>query len=87
MTVDEAPGRSGDWLEVAQPGQGLPRRGQIVEVLGGPRHEHYRVRWTDDYESIHYPVEGTRILEPSSAVMADRGAVRRAPRWGRRTIL
>ena len=29
--------------------------GEILEVLGEPAHEHYRVRWDDGRESIHYP--------------------------------
>ena len=37
-----------------------------------PRHagdwyEHYRVRWTDDHESIHYPSDGTRIRPQAPA--------------------
>jgi hypothetical protein len=43
------------------PGQ-APRRGQIVEVLGGPGHVHYRVRWDEHHESIFYPSEGTSVL-------------------------
>ena len=31
------------------------RRGEILEVLGVPGHEHYRVRWDDDRESVFYP--------------------------------
>ena len=56
------PGQAGDWLEVSAPGGGAPRRGRIVEVLGGPHHEHYLVRWTDERRSIHYPSDGTRII-------------------------
>jgi Domain of unknown function (DUF1918) len=29
--------------------------GEILEVLGEPGHEHYRVRWDDGRESILYP--------------------------------
>jgi hypothetical protein len=58
------PGHAGDRIEVSSPGGGLPRRGLIVEVLGGPGHERYRVRWLDDRESIHYPSDGTRIHRP-----------------------
>jgi hypothetical protein len=57
----QTPGNVGDWLEVTCPGGGPAHRGQILEVLGGAGHEHYRVRWTDDHESIHYPADGTRI--------------------------
>ena len=31
------------------------RTGEILEVLGEPSHEHYRVRWDDGHESIYYP--------------------------------
>ena len=31
------------------------RTGEILEVLGEPGHEHYRVRWDDGHESIFYP--------------------------------
>lgn len=31
------------------------RTGEILEVLGAPEHEHYRVRWEDDHESIFTP--------------------------------
>jgi hypothetical protein len=38
-----------------------PRRGEIVEVFRGAHHEHYRVRWDDGRESIHYPSDGTKV--------------------------
>ena len=61
MPAQITPGKAGDWVEVSSPGGGPPRRGQILEVLGGPHHEHYRVRWVDGRESIHYPADGTHI--------------------------
>ena len=64
MPANTRPGRVGEWIDVASPGRGLPHRGQIIEVLGGPHHEHYRVHWIDDHESIHYPSDKTRI-EPA----------------------
>ena len=39
--------REGDWIEVNVIGGGPNRRGQILEVLGAPGHEHYRVRWDE----------------------------------------
>jgi hypothetical protein len=71
MPAKTKPGHAGEWIEVSSPGGGLPRRGQILEVLGGPHHEHYRVRWTDDHESIHYPSDGTRI-EPADPAAGGR---------------
>jgi hypothetical protein len=31
------------------------RKGVILEVLGTPDHERYRVRWNDGRESVFYP--------------------------------
>jgi len=54
--------RKGDWVEVHQVGGGAPRRGQVLEILGRPGHEHYRVRWDEQHESIHFPADGTVIV-------------------------
>jgi hypothetical protein len=54
--------REGDWIEVNTVGGGANRRGQILEILGRPGHAHYRVRWDEQYESLHFPSEGTRFL-------------------------
>lgn len=56
--------REGDWIEVHQIGGGMPRRGLVVEVLGRPGHEHYRVRWDEQHESIHFPADGTIVKPP-----------------------
>ena len=51
----------GDWLE-ARGIHGEPaRRGQIVEILGEPGHEHYKVQWDERHESIVYPADGVEI--------------------------
>jgi len=51
----------GDWIEArglhGQPG----RHGQIIELLGRDQHEHYRVRWDEQHESIVYPADGVII--------------------------
>ena len=31
------------------------RTGEILEVLGAPEHEHYRVQWEDGHESVFTP--------------------------------
>lgn len=31
------------------------RKGEILEVLGAPEREHYRVRWEDGRETTFYP--------------------------------
>ena len=59
---------AGDWIEVHAPAQGRGmQRGQILEVLGRPGHEHYRVRWSDDHESIYYPADGGAKVVPQDA--------------------
>ena len=61
-------GEAGDWLEV----RGLPgwqsRRGMILEVLGRPGHERYRVKWDEKHESIVFPAaDGVHVLPRSPA--------------------
>jgi hypothetical protein len=46
----------GDWVVVhAHALGGRPRNGLILEVIGPPGHERYRVRWDEEHESIFYP--------------------------------
>jgi hypothetical protein len=59
-------GEAGARIEVHDIGGNVKREGEIVEVLGGAGHEHYRVRWTDGHESIHYPAGGTRVIPKAS---------------------
>jgi hypothetical protein len=48
--------RPGDVVVVEGHRIGEARRiGEILEVLGAPGHEHYRVHWDDDHESVFYP--------------------------------
>lgn len=48
--------RAGDVVVVEGHRIGEGRRiGEILEVLGEPGHEHYRVRWDDEHESVFYP--------------------------------
>lgn len=62
FTVREATTRRGDVVEVSGRRVGdVPRLGEILDVLGEPGHEHYRVRWDDGHESILYPGETTAI--------------------------
>jgi hypothetical protein len=39
--------------------------GEILEVLGEPPNEHYRVRWGDDHESVFYPGSDATIRHGS----------------------
>jgi hypothetical protein len=59
--------RPGDWIEVNVIGGGPSRTGMIVEVLGREGHEHYRVRWDEEHESLHFPAQGTRVLREPPA--------------------
>jgi hypothetical protein len=46
---------------------GQPARcGEILELLGGKGHEHYRVRWDDQHESIVYPADGVLVIPHQS---------------------
>jgi Ala-tRNA(Pro) deacylase len=47
-----------------------PRLGEILDVLGGPDHPHYRVRWEDGHESLLYPGETTTIVRRRSTARA-----------------
>ena len=48
--------RAGDVVEVSphRVGEAL-RSGEILEVLGGPAHPRFRMRWEDGRKSIFYP--------------------------------
>lgn len=58
MSARTQPGRArpGDVVTIEGHHVGEGRRsGEILEVLGEPGHEHYRVRWEDDRETVFYP--------------------------------
>ena len=44
----------------------IPREGEILEVLGGPDHPHFSVRWDDGHESIFYPAHDVALRHPPS---------------------
>ncbi len=55
-TKTAAKTRVGDVVVVEGHRVGEGRRiGEILEVLGESGHEHYRVHWDDDHESVFYP--------------------------------
>jgi hypothetical protein len=54
--------RVGDWVQARGVHGKSARRGEIVEVLGRPGHEHYRVRWDERHESILYPSDGVVVI-------------------------
>jgi Domain of unknown function (DUF1918) len=57
----DAGARVGDWVEPLGVHGQAPHRGEIIEVLGGEGHEHYRVRWDEQHESIVYPADGVIV--------------------------
>ena len=62
-------GQKGDWIEIDAVEVGAARRkGQIVEVLGEPGHEHYRVRWEDDHVSVFFPGSSTHVIHKNEHV-------------------
>ena len=62
----------GDLIVIASHHVGESERiAEILEVLGEPPHERYRVRWDDGRESVHYPSSDATIKHATH---------RRAPR-------
>jgi Domain of unknown function (DUF1918) len=59
------------WLQEAKPGDLVTtsrhqvgdhaRLGEILEVLGASGHEHLRVRWEDERETIFFPGSDTAL--------------------------
>lgn len=72
----------GDWIEVDAPRDKPPRRGLILEVLGAPGHERYRVRWDEQHESVLYPSGGARVLHHHGRRRRSRAAGAGAPGHG-----
>jgi hypothetical protein len=62
QTENGLAGRVGDLVVVEGRRVGQGRRiGEILEVLGESGHEHYRVRWDADRESVFYPSSDATI--------------------------
>ena len=61
-TNQEPTAHVGDWIETRGVHGKLSRRGEIIELLGLAEHEHYRVRWDEQHESIVYPADGVIIM-------------------------
>ena len=59
--------RVGDWVELRSQ-RGVPRLGQIIEVIGADGRRRYRVRWDEKHESIVYPSASSRILAAEAVV-------------------
>ena len=57
----EGDAQVGDWIEVRGLHGQPARRGHIIELLGHNEHQHYRVRWDEQHESIVYPADGVIV--------------------------
>jgi len=70
-TVQGEPARAGDEIVITGHSVGdAPRRATILEVLGEPGHERFRVRWEDGHESIFFPADDAIILRPKQPARA-----------------
>jgi Domain of unknown function (DUF1918) len=59
--------RVGNWIE-ARGLHGQPsRRGEIIEPLGSTGHEHYRVPWGEQHESVVYSTDGVIVTAQAMA--------------------
>ncbi len=57
---------NGDQIVVESGKVGSARRsGEIVEVLGGPAGEHYRVQWEDGRLTEFFPGPDARVIASS----------------------
>ena len=64
-TVEGKPAQMGDVIEITGHSVGdAPRSAEILEVLGEPGREHFRVRWEDGHESIFFPGDDATIRHP-----------------------
>ena len=66
-TEDGLRARVGDLVIVEGRRVGQGRRiGEILEVLGQAGHEHYRVHWETDRETVFYPSNDSTIQKVKS---------------------
>jgi hypothetical protein len=65
-TVQGKPVRAGDQIVVAGHSVGAAQRTAVIlEVLGEPGHQRFRVRWEDDHESILSPGDDAVVQRPA----------------------
>lgn len=73
QTQDWSKAQVGDLVVVEGHRVGESRRvGEILQVLGGPGHEHYSVRWDDDRETVFYPSNDSTIQPTKRSKKATR---------------
>jgi len=64
-TVKGKPARAGDEIVITGHSVGdASRTAVILEVLGDPGHERFRVRWEDGHESVYFPGEDAVVRRP-----------------------
>jgi hypothetical protein len=64
-TMKGKPARPGDEIVTTGHSVGDPARTAVIlEVLGEPGHERFRVRWEDGHESIYFPADDAVIRRP-----------------------
>lgn len=65
-TAQGKPARAGDEVVITGHSVGdSPRTALILEVLGDPGHERFRVRWEDGHESIFFPGVDATVRRPT----------------------
>ncbi len=65
-TVQGKPAHAGDEIVITGHSVGdSSKMAVIVEVLGDPGHERFRVRWEDGHESIFFPGEDAIVRRPT----------------------
>ena len=66
-TVQGKPARAGDEVVITGHSVGnAARTALILEVLGDPGHERFRVRWEDGHESIFFPGGDAVVRRPTA---------------------
>jgi hypothetical protein len=74
-------GRVGDHVSIESHRlRGARREGEIIEVLGPPGAEYYRVRWSDGHESVFHPGGDALIPEAAARARAREARARRERR-------
>jgi hypothetical protein len=66
-TVEGSAPKVGDEIAITGHAVGdAARTAVILEVIGEPGHERYRVRWEDGHESIYFPGGDAVVRHPGS---------------------
>jgi Ala-tRNA(Pro) deacylase len=69
-SLEQSSARPGDTITVSGIRVGdRGRKGEILEVLGRPDHEHYRIRWENGHEALFHPAGNVIIHHPFGRVL------------------